>query len=168
MIPMTFTPPDDQHVSDSDVKKCRRFVGLNYCKLSVVFIVVLFMSFWLLMFSGENYTLYARDNQVWSLIRSYIEVVMKICNCRKSHYMMIILLLSGDIERRPGPDSWTTIKHPNFCNYLRVSIYKIFLGENYYLILKMAKMILLPLMCVMVLLTLRICLANIIRHTSLN
>ena len=58
------------------------------------------------------------------------EVIMKICNCRKSHYMMIILLLSGDIERHPGPDSWTTIKHPNFCNYLRVCIYKIFLGEK--------------------------------------
>ena len=42
--------------------------------------------------------------------------------------MMIILLLSG--ERDPGPDSWTTIKHPNFCNYLRVCIYKIFLGEK--------------------------------------
>ena len=63
---MTVTPPDDQHVSDCDIKKCRRFVGLNYCKLSVVFIVVLFMSFSLLMFSGEKYTLYVRDNQVWS------------------------------------------------------------------------------------------------------
>ena len=125
---MTVTPPDDQHVSDCGVKKCRRFVGLNYCKLSVVFIFVLFMSFSLLMFSCENYTLYTRDNHVWSLIRSYIflyariEVFMKICNCRKSHYMMIILLLSGDIERSPGSDSWTPTKHPNFSNYLRVSI----------------------------------------------
>ena len=133
--PMTVIPPDDQHVSDCDVKKCRCFVGLNYCKLSVVFIFVLFISFSLLMFSGEKYTLYVRDNQVWSLISSFIflyfrEVVRKTCNCRKSHYLMIILLLSGDIERHPGPDSWTTIKHPNFCNYLRVCIYKIFLGEK--------------------------------------
>ena len=44
--------------------------------------------------------------------------------------MMIIFLLSGDIERHPGPDSWTTIKHPNFFNYLRVCTYKIFLGEK--------------------------------------
>ena len=58
------------------------------------------------------------------------EVIMKICNCRKSHYMIIILLLSGNIERHPGPDSWTTIKHPDFCNYLRICIYKIFLGEK--------------------------------------
>ena len=106
---MTVTPPDDQHVSDCDVKKCRRFVSLNYCKLSVVFIIVLFISFSLLMFSGEKYSLYVQENQVWSS-RSFIflymrRVIMKICNCQKSHYMMIILLLSGDIERHPGPDS---------------------------------------------------------------
>ena len=39
------------------------------------------MSFSLLMFSGEKYTLYVRDNQVLSLIRSFIflyvrEVIM--------------------------------------------------------------------------------------------
>ena len=76
--PMTVTPPHDQHVSDCDVKKCRRFVGLNYCKLSVVFMVVLFMSFSILMFSVEKYTLYVRDNQLWSLIRSFI-----FCMCTK-------------------------------------------------------------------------------------
>ena len=69
-------------------------------------------------------------NKEFHFLYVRIEVFMKICNCRKSHYMVIILLLSGDIERCPVPDSWTTIKHPNFCNYLRVSIYKIFLGEK--------------------------------------
>ena len=62
-----------------------------------MFLSLCYLCFSLLMFSGldgENYTLYARDNQVWSL-RSYIfcmhtEVGMKIRNCRKAHYMMII------------------------------------------------------------------------------
>ena len=40
----------------------------------------------------------------------------------------MILFLSGDIEKNPGPDtSWTTIRH---CNYLRVAIYMVFLGEE--------------------------------------
>ena len=161
-------------VSDCDVKQCRRFVGLNYCKLSVVFIFVLFMSFSLLMFSGEKYTLYVRDNQMWSLIRSYIflyasiEVVMKICNCRKSHYLMIILLLSGDIERRPGPDSWTTIKHPNFGDYLRVSIYKIFLGEKLLPDPKYGKDDSLTIDMCDGFADLKNLFANIIRHTSLK
>ena len=37
--------------------------------------------------------------------------------------MVMILLLSGDIEKNPGPGaSWTTIQHPNYCNYLQVAI----------------------------------------------
>ena len=41
------------------------------------------------------------------------------------------LLLSGDIEKNTGPGaSWTTIRHPNYCNYLRVAIYMVFLGEK--------------------------------------
>ena len=44
--------------------------------------------------------------------------------------MAMLLLLSGDIEKNPGPYSWSKIKSPEFCNYLRVAIYKIFLGEK--------------------------------------
>ena len=50
---------------------------------------------------------------------------------KKSPYLVLSLLLSGDIEKNPGPGtSWTTIRHPNYCNYLRVAIYKVFLGEK--------------------------------------
>ena len=45
--------------------------------------------------------------------------------------MAMILLLSGDIKKNPGPDtSWTTMLHPNYCNDLRVAIYKVFLGDK--------------------------------------
>ena len=102
-IPMTDTHPDNPYVSDCNIKKSRCFVDVKYCKLSVVFMCVLFMCLSLLMFSGldgEMYMLYARDNHVLLLIRNYIvlyarRVGMKIHNCRKSHYMMHILRLSG-------------------------------------------------------------------------
>ena len=43
----------------------------------------------------------------------------------------MILLLSGDIEKNPGPDtSWTTIRHPNYCNYFVGCNYMVFLGEK--------------------------------------
>ena len=45
--------------------------------------------------------------------------------------MVTILLLSGDIENHPGPcTSCATIRHPSYCNYLRVAIYMVFLGEK--------------------------------------
>ena len=45
--------------------------------------------------------------------------------------MVQILLLSEDIENHPGPcTSCTTIRHPSYCNYLRVAIYMVFLGEK--------------------------------------
>ena len=84
---------------------------------------------------AKNYTFYSRDNQVCSL-RSCIflyacrELSVKSVYRKKSPYMAMILLLSGDIEKHPGPNTnWTTIRHPNYCNYLRVAIYKVFLGE---------------------------------------
>ena len=43
----------------------------------------------------------------------------------------VCILLRGDMEKNPGPGtSWTTIRHPNYCNYLRLAIYMIFLGEK--------------------------------------
>ena len=45
--------------------------------------------------------------------------------------MVMILLLSGDIKKNPGPGaSRRTIRHPNYCNYLWVAIYMVFLGEK--------------------------------------
>ena len=39
-----------------------------------------------------------------------------------------ILLLSMDVEENPGPENWTALRAPNYCNYLRVAIYKVFTG----------------------------------------
>ena len=41
-------------------------------------------------------------------------------------YVILLILLSGDIETNPGPDSWTSIRQPDFCNFLRVAIYMVF------------------------------------------
>ena len=49
----------------------------------------------------------------------------------KSSYFSIILLKSENVERRnPDPVTWSNVKNPLFCNFLRVAIYKMFLGEN--------------------------------------
>ena len=49
----------------------------------------------------------------------------------KSPYMVMILLLIGNIEKNPGPETtWRTIRQPDYCNYLRVATYKVFLGER--------------------------------------
>ena len=85
---------------------------------------------------AKNYIVYARDNQP-CFLSSYIflyacrELPVKSMHRKKSPYMVMILLLSGDIEKNPGPETtWTTIRHPDYCNYLRVAIYKVFLGER--------------------------------------
>ena len=83
----------------------------------------------------QNYIVRSSDNQFWSL-RSYIflsacrSFYFKNMAMKKSPYMMLILLSCMDIEKNPGPETWTAIRNPNFCNFLRVAIYKVFLGDK--------------------------------------
>lgn len=30
----------------------------------------------------------------------------------------------------PGPENWSALRAPNYCNFLRVAIYKVFIGEK--------------------------------------
>ena len=83
-----------------------------------------------------NYIFHAKFNQSFTL-KSYIIlykcrafIVRLFISRRKSSYMSILLLKSGNIERNPGPASWAKIRNPTFCNFLRVSIYKVFSREK--------------------------------------
>ena len=35
-----------------------------------------------------------------------------------------------DIEKNPGLENWSALRTPNYCNFLRVAIYKVFIGEK--------------------------------------
>ena len=58
------------------------------------------------------------------IITSKIIIMKFIC----INIIFLILFLSGDLELNPGPNSWVSIKDPNFCNFLRVSLYMVFSG----------------------------------------
>ena len=38
--------------------------------------------------------------------------------------------MSMDIEINPGPENWSALRAPNYCNFLRVAIYKVFTGAK--------------------------------------
>ena len=61
--------------------------------------------------------------------REQLNLKLKICQYRNCRYMSIILLLSNDIEKNPGPNCCSNPRHPNFCKFLRV-ICKIFWGQK--------------------------------------
>ena len=44
--------------------------------------------------------------------------------------MFQILLLSGDVEKNPGPENWYSLKHPNMCGFFRAAVYFIFQGQK--------------------------------------
>ena len=51
------------------------------------------------------------------------ELPVKSMHRKKSPYMVMILLLSGDIEKNPGPETtWTTIRHPDYCKKYHVPL----------------------------------------------
>ena len=45
-------------------------------------------------------------------------------------FMFQILLLSGDVEKNPGPENWYSLKHPNMCGFFRAAVYFIFQGQK--------------------------------------
>ena len=82
---------------------------------------------------AQNYIVYASNNQICTLrsltfVYSCTEVRVTI-DCKKNiTYIFLLLLLSGDVETNPGPASWTAIRQPDFCNFLRVALYMVFEG----------------------------------------
>ena len=49
---------------------------------------------------------------------------------QKKSYDILLLLLSGDIERNPGPENWYSLRHPKMCGYFRTAIYLVFEGQK--------------------------------------
>ena len=43
-----------------------------------------------------------------------------------SSYAHILLLLSGDIEKNPGPSNWSSFSDPNMCGYFRGTLFVVF------------------------------------------
>ena len=126
--------------------------GINYKELVFkIFLVVLWVSYTFIMLHSQccdsfriktkvgpphwqvqNSLLDANLNQICTL-RSHIflyacsKITIK-CLHVKSSFDIFLLLLSGDIETNPGPETLTcySLQHPNMCPFFRTAIYMIF------------------------------------------
>ena len=82
----------------------------------------------------QNSIVDASKNQICRL-RSHIFLYScsKICLksvYKKKSYDILLLLLSGDIEKNPGPENWYSLNHTFLDVYFRTAIYLVFEGQK--------------------------------------
>ena len=54
------------------------------------------------------------------------KIFIKFVSRNSSFDDSLILLLSGDIEKNPGPENWYSLRHPNMCPFFRTAVYMVF------------------------------------------
>ena len=84
----------------------------------------------------QNSIVFSGYNQVYCL-RSYIVLYAcrEVIPIRKyqhpySTYHISLLLLCGNIESHPGPESFYALRHPKMCGFFRTAVFLVFVAEQ--------------------------------------